>query len=243
MMTRRYQETLRQLVGEIVAGQLRTGDILNEEDVAERGQFSRGTARECIQALEHSGVVTVTHGKGARIADIDNWDLSDPELLQACLEGPRREQLIGELLELQRVLAVMTARLGAERATVPIVVRLSGLVQDMTDAAQRAQSGQRARELFAQAEIGFHELLLTATGNAALTRASQPTWRALPVTWSMAASKRQFDRRVTEYRRILAAVSDRGIDEAGEAMNDYVTATEQDLLDRQPPTKAPMAPV
>src|SRR5688500_4509891 len=102
-MTRRHEGPLRDLLAEIAAGEFAPGDMLpGEVALTERFDVSRGVVRECIRGLEDRGIVAVKHGRGATVRETDEWDVLDPEVLEAMLAAPAGTALVDEALECQR---------------------------------------------------------------------------------------------------------------------------------------------
>src|SRR3954466_7344184 len=109
---------MMEIAGDIVAGRLATGDVLPREvALAERYEISRGVARECLRALEERGLVTVKHGSTTTVNPRGAWDLFDADVVPAALASPEADELLGEYLEVRRVIEAQAAALAAERAT------------------------------------------------------------------------------------------------------------------------------
>ena len=144
-LTRQSTDALREL---ILTGALRPGERLNEIELAEALQASRGPLREAIQRLAAQGLLTVVNGKGAYVKDFTSDDLR-------------------ELYELRAVLETHAVRVGAARSSDEALASLSALL-DATEAAFLAggeQSYPRDRD--------FHEGLMSLAGNTRLAEASR----------------------------------------------------------------------
>jgi DNA-binding FadR family transcriptional regulator len=158
---------MEQLVAEIVAGTHAEGELLPREvDLARRFDISRGVARECIRALEERGLVKVRHGRGARVTSRASWDIFDPDVIGALLEGALAAEVLGEYLECRRILEIECAGLAAERAT-------AEHREELQERFARMQAAVRSRDNHAEAEfheadLAFHQALIEATGNLAL---------------------------------------------------------------------------
>ena len=90
---------MRVLIGEIASGRWPEGELLPRElDLAARFDVSRNVARECIRGLEERRMVSVRHGRGARVRPEHEWDRFDPDVLATLLGGPRAAGVIAEYL-------------------------------------------------------------------------------------------------------------------------------------------------
>src|SRR5215210_2488000 len=99
-MARLHREVMRSVIERIARGDWTPGEMLpREQDLAARFGISRGVARECIQALEDRGVVSVKHGRGSTIAPPSEWNLVDPIVLDGLLAAPGGRELHAELVE------------------------------------------------------------------------------------------------------------------------------------------------
>src|ERR687890_1763262 len=117
-MSRLHRTLMRVLIGDIVGGGLEAGSQLpREADLATRFGVSRGVARESLRGLEERGLVTVKHGRGATVNPDDRWDVFDPDVLAALLDGAQGAEILTEYLECRRILEIEAAGLAAERAT------------------------------------------------------------------------------------------------------------------------------
>jgi DNA-binding FadR family transcriptional regulator len=153
---------------DIVGGRLAPGDVLPREvALAERFGISRGVARESLRALEERGLVTVRHGSATTVNPRSEWDLFDPAVIEAALDGPAAVQLLAEYLECRRIIETEAAGLAAVRATGEQIAAIAERLAAMESAL--SLRGARAQEqAYHEADVGFHAALVAATGNAAL---------------------------------------------------------------------------
>lgn len=77
-------ETLREA---IIKGELKPGERLLEETLAEKMGVSRTPVREAIRKLELEGLVKMLPRKGAHVADLSIKDIMDVLELRATLDG------------------------------------------------------------------------------------------------------------------------------------------------------------
>jgi len=209
-MERLHREAMASYARDIVGGRLHPGDSLPREvTVAERFGISRGIAREALRALEERGLVTVRHGSATIVNPRDEWDLFDPEVIAAALDGPAAVPLLTEYLECRRIVEVGAAALAARRASDEQVEALAACLQAMEDAlsVRGAQAQERA---YHEADVAFHAALVAATGNVALLSLVRRVDQALlAARYPLARPAARRSRALPEHAAILAAVRGR----------------------------------
>jgi DNA-binding FadR family transcriptional regulator len=218
-MSRLHRNAMRELLEDIAGGDIAPGEMLpRETDLVERFGVSRGVVRECLRGLEERGVVRVKHGRGATVTEPADWDVFDPDVLEAVLASPQGGELEAEAVECQRLLEVEAAGLAAERANDGDLDALSGAVERMADAAGHAGRSRAALERFYDADLDFHRAVVGASGNRAIGRMSLPLHRALAVAARRRGDPSELPRTITEHRRIVKAVTAGDATAAREAM-------------------------
>jgi len=128
----------------ILAGEVLPGTKLNEADVAENLNVSRGPVREAFRALEQAGLVRTEKNRGVFVRELTHFEAD-------------------ELYEVRAGLDALIGRLVAERATPVQIVALRDLLRDMEKAARK----RNVDEYYPQ-NVRFHDLLAQFTGNATL---------------------------------------------------------------------------
>jgi DNA-binding FadR family transcriptional regulator len=226
---------MRTLLADIASGELAPGGAaLRETDIAGRFGVSRGVARECVRGLEERGLVSVKPGLGATVTPPSRWAVFDPDVLSALLGARRGADLLAAYVECRRVLEVAAVGLAAQRAGERDLAILSDGVERMTTGARRASINPAAEDFFHDGELAFHQALMAATHNAALTAMLGPLWQALAAArraLGVSAGAR-FDQAIAEHRRILTAVASRDVEEARAAMGDHLASVERELRER-----------
>ena len=134
----------RDLERMIVTGELPAGTKLNEAALAQMLGVSRGPIREAFRALEESGLVRLTKNRGVFVRQV-SVDEAD------------------EIYELRAILDEYAGRKVAQTATSANILQLQALVARMDDAAARVDL-----DAYHRANVEFHDLLVTLTGNAKL---------------------------------------------------------------------------
>jgi DNA-binding FadR family transcriptional regulator len=230
-MSRLHRTLLRALVADIASGALPEGARLPRElELAESFGVSRGVARECLRSLEERGLVRVKHGSGATVRPASEWDMLNPDVIAAVLQGEQGARLLGDYLECRRLLEIEAAGLAAQRATQADLVELAEALERMTAAAVQTAGAPSAEDRFHDADVAFHRAVIHATGNHALGRMTEPVHRALAAARRpLARPEHRLERSLPEHRRILAAIADRDPEAAREAMRDHLLTVERYL--------------
>jgi GntR family transcriptional regulator, galactonate operon transcriptional repressor len=214
---------MRELLDDIVAGAVAPGEMLPREvDLVERFQVSRGVVRECLRGLEERGVVRVKHGRGATVTEPQEWEVFDPDVLEAMLRSPHGDALEEEAIECQRLLEIEAAGLAAERARDEDLAALTAAIDRLAEADDHAARVPAAVDRFHDADLDFHRAIVRASGNRAIGRLSAPLHRALAVAARRRADVPGPDDAVGAHRRILSAVAAGNADAAREAMGAHL---------------------
>jgi DNA-binding FadR family transcriptional regulator len=220
---------MRQLVTEIVDGTRAEGEMLPREvDLAARFDVSRGVTRECIRALEERGLLSVRHGRGATVTPREQWDIFDPDVITALLEGSAAVEVLGDYLECRRILEIECAGLAAERATDADRDRLARCFARMESAVRSRDVS--AESAFHDADLGFHQALVDATGNLALGTLTRRIHDALlAARYPLARPTYRRKRALPEHEAILRAVADGSAQGARAAMAEHLATVERYL--------------
>lgn len=221
---------MRVLVSDIIGGSLRPGTLLPSElEIVEQFGISRGVARECIRGLEERGLISVKHGMGATVLPPESWDIFDPEVVAAQLATGQGAQMLGEFLECRRVLEVAGAGLAAQRATAKDLTNLNATFEKMTVTAHRVLSNPAAEDLYHEADIAFHQAVITASHNRALARMAAPLHGSLLARRALARPDLRVKRNLPEHKRILDAITARDVAKARSAMEAHLLTVESYL--------------
>jgi DNA-binding FadR family transcriptional regulator len=226
---RLHQVAMRDLMGQIVRGELAPGDRLPKEvDLAEQYGISRGVARESIRGLEERNLIEVRHGRGQQVTDPREWDLFDVEVLAAMLENDSTDLLL-EVLEAQKIFEVQAAGIVADSGAPEAIASLAELTDRLADWAELAERSDVAGARFAIDRIDFHRQIVRASGNRALVGLAEPIYRALAEIRQGALSAADMRTEVGEYRQIVEALESGDEGAAMEAMDEHLSALTERL--------------
>ncbi|MDW5593365.1 FadR/GntR family transcriptional regulator [Conexibacter stalactiti] len=226
-MARLHHGLMRELIEEIVTGQLAPGDMLPRElDLAERFDVSRGVAREGIRALEERGLVSVKHGKGATVNEPALWSALDEDVLDIMIASGASERL-AEVLECQRMFEVQAAGLAATRASEADLSQLDEAIRQMSVSADRVESNRSSAGRYQDARLAYHQSVIGGTRNGALCSLTESIHAAvLTARFWLARPEYRMERAMPEHRAILAAVAAHDRDAARDAMARHLTTIE-----------------
>jgi DNA-binding FadR family transcriptional regulator len=213
-----YEQVADQLRAFVIRGDLRPGHRLpSEAKLAALFGVGRTTAREALRLLASQGLVATKRGvTGGTFVIVPDRDAicRHLEANLGLLAGSDRPG-IEELLEARSVLEVPAARLAAGRHTEAQLDALAGTVPD----------GLVVNENMEQAE--FHMSLLRISGNQLLEVVTRPVFDVLRARLLRSAAPAGFWDRVVEYHcEILAAITRRDEEGAGEAMREHLVHLE-----------------
>lgn len=187
------------LRNQIFDGTLQPGDRIVESRLARELGISQTPVREALRELEQMGLVVSYPNRGSSVRRVEPRDAEEMYVLRAHLE----------------VLAVDLAipRLGADD-----LATLDRFIDDMVAAAQD-NDPERLTEL----DTGFHEFLLTCSGNSLLLR----TWQGIsPLNWTMMTVIRLRNRNLMElaerHRPIVEALRAGNQEQAEHAIREHV---------------------
>jgi DNA-binding GntR family transcriptional regulator len=183
------QHALERLRRAVVAGELRPGDRIRQEEVAGELGVSVASVREALTVLEQEGQVRYAPRRGYFVAELDVADLE-------------------EIYDLRRLLETRAARLalpaldGAALARMREAAAACVLAADVADVAAELDANRR-----------FHFALLDAPGRPHSLRLIRLLWDATePYRALYYSSPAERRRSLAAHERILAAAEDRDPD-------------------------------
>ena len=154
-----YEEIAAQMMEQIRSGALRPGDRLPpERTLAEEYGVSRTAIREALRSMEMMGCGESHVGEGTYIKTPSLQEIVDPFSMLIAQNG----RMGGDLIEARLILETEIAALAARRRTDE---QLSALEKTLAELRRDIESGGMGIE----ADERFHEILVGAAGNEALS--------------------------------------------------------------------------
>ncbi|MGL4243212.1 MAG: FCD domain-containing protein [Beijerinckiaceae bacterium] len=191
----------------IMAGEIRPGERINEQQLAQRFNVSRGPIREAVRALEGGGLVEASPNRGVFVRRLGVDE-------------------VRELYDIRAALFGLAGKLMAERATPQEVARLEELLSAMERAADA-----RDFDAYYPLNLAFHEAIVDGSGNRTLANQYRSFVRTLTLFRArslvqgggLAVSNR-------EHREMVSAIAARDPTWAHEAHWRHVAAAKDRLL-------------
>lgn len=193
------QEEIERL---IMTGELAVGTRVNESELAQRFNTSRGPIREALRALEEAGLVRNEKNRGVFVREI-GFEEAD------------------EIYELREALEEIIGRRVARFMTPDALERLRAMLEPMKSAAQALDLEQ-----YAQLNLLFHETLLETAGSQKLIETYKRLIKELHL-FRMRALDSGGGLRVSvdEHREIVDAIASGDPDRAGSVMRQHVAGS------------------
>jgi len=194
----------------IVIGELPPGSHLKEPLLAHRFGVSRLPIREAIVQLDREGLVRLEPRRGAFVIGVARQDVHDICECRMLLEGA-------------------AIRRTALRCDARALADLESLVVQMDLAAARGQP-----QLLAAADMSFHRLLVTLSGNRALANAWEPVAPLIETILGISdasCSSADLPEAVESHRRIIRALGRRDAQSAEAILQAHLEGGEGLVLD------------
>jgi DNA-binding GntR family transcriptional regulator len=200
----------RQIKAAIVTGELIPGQMLRQEELAQRLGASRAPLREALSRLEAEGLVVLLPRRGYAVMSLDRDE-------------------IAELFDLRIVLEERLARLAAECRSEADVVRLKGI-----SAAMTALSPQTNPDIVAQwydQNTEFHAALVEPANLRHFTRLYSTVRENLdPYIRVEMQLTGGFEQAQEEHDQIIAAFVAKDADTLGHLISEHARHTKDRLL-------------
>lgn len=210
-----------ELVDRIVGGQIAGGSTLpTEPSLCETFGVSRTVIREAVKSLEAMRLVKVQQGQGTTVRPFADWDLLNPVVLAATVRHDAELSILEDLIDVRRALEAQMAGQAAARAT---PAQLSVLESAMARLVAEVDDPMR----YLQADLDFHDAIMTASGNrlgrAAIHTINAEAFRSLRYIGDPSPD----DCRESNiaHRAVMDAVLARDVELAGRAMNDHIVGS------------------
>ncbi|KAA0120606.1 FadR/GntR family transcriptional regulator [Mycolicibacterium sp. P9-22] len=153
-------EIVESIGRDIASGQIEEGAALNTESLMALFDVSRTAMREALKVLESMGLIEMKRRTGMRVRRMPDWNTLDPRIIRWRLTRPDRAGILRSVTELRESIEPTAARIAATDAPEADRRQLGPLVDAMAEAIRR---GDRAA--FLDADLRFHDAVLTMSGN------------------------------------------------------------------------------
>jgi DNA-binding GntR family transcriptional regulator len=208
----RRAETLCSLVAEelermIIRGELQAGDRINESELAQMLNISRGPIREACRSLEKSNLVRVVTNRGVFVREMN-------------------VEQAAEIYDVRAHLFGLAGRLAANRISLREIAELRAMVAEMHKA--------KDIDAYYPLNVAFHARLVELSGNSRVAELYNSLSKELHLfrrrglllrNDSMASSNQ-------EHVRIIEALRDHSSEGSERTMTDHILAGKTRLLER-----------
>ena len=162
---------------EIVSGEMPEGHTFTLQDLSTRFGISRTVAREAMRALEQLGLVSSSRRVGIKVLPASRWAVFNRSVItwRLSTEAQRPSQ-ITSLNQLRTAVEPIAAGLAALNASEEETARLTELAKTLIELTE-ARVGNS--DEFLAADVEFHTLLLTASGNEMFAALAAPIMNVL----------------------------------------------------------------
>lgn len=192
----------------ILTNQFAEGDRLDEAQLAKHFEVSRTPLREALQMLANNGLLELAPNKGAFVRK--------PSLIDVI-----------EMFDVMAALESLCAQLAAQRISEEQLAELEDAVRQC-DVAAKADE----RDAYYQANLNFHWIIYTASGNRFLSMETEKLKNRLTSYRRIQLQARgRLVKSQAEHQAILEAIRDGDGDRAYRVMNEHVAIQGQRFSD------------
>jgi DNA-binding GntR family transcriptional regulator len=217
-LTDEVAENIRQAIFD---DSLKLGERLNEVDIADRLQVSRGPVREALVQLKQEGIVTMDWHRGAFVVKLSATDFR-------------------ELGSLRTVLEVFAIREAAVAATQADLDNLAAAVKAMSKALVDENDF-----VLIKLDIEFHDALYRSAHHERLWN----SWSSIRsqvllslLTKRHASNEYYRDAVIAEHDELLQVITGRDVESCERAIRSHLSATYDRLISSFDGADAPVAP-
>ncbi|SJM59188.1 Transcriptional regulator, GntR family [Agrococcus casei LMG 22410] len=146
----------------IASGEVAAGSVLTLAQLEEHYEVSRTVIREAVRVLEAKQMLVSRRRVGVTVQQPELWSNLDAQLIRWRLDGPQADQQIVALTELRLAIEPTAARLMARHAD---PLERAQLLQLAEQLQRLGDAGQGDSDEYLDADIEFHNLILTASRN------------------------------------------------------------------------------
>jgi GntR family transcriptional repressor for pyruvate dehydrogenase complex len=215
-----YEEIARQ-IEKMITDKLKTGDRLPpERQLADMFGVSRSSIRDAIRTLEMSGLVEARQGLGTVVREPSADAVVNP-LTQVLV---RKRKLVGELLDVRKMIEPPLAARAAVHAT-------SDEVAEMDNILRRQEEKLRGGELAIEEDNEFHYAIALAADNSVVLKVLDVLMDLLRDTRERSLQvEGRPERSIADHRDILDSIRRQDAAGAEAAMRRHIEAVEKMVL-------------
>lgn len=152
---------VRELGLRIVSGELKPGERLpSEATLLESYEVSRPVLREAMRVLVAKGLVVSKQRSGASVRPSSEWHLLDPDVLYWLIQSKPKNEFVGVLMTVRRIIEPAAAALAAQLAS-------EAQLKSIAEAYAGMEAAKTPEELL-EPDVAFHRRIAEATGNELL---------------------------------------------------------------------------
>lgn len=227
--------TVTYIKKQIVDGAIKPGEQLpSERTLQESLGVSRFTLREALARLSALGIVEITHGKGAFIAQEMNPSSLDNVFFP--LFANQNIQSLIDFFEARMLIESEAVRLCAKRRTKEDLEKLNGILE-MSEAALEDPL------MFGELDFLFHNKVSQAAGNIFIDKMMGCLNEHIKKYLLMLANNPENRKRsLVNHRNILEMIEKKDVDNAGKITRKHLHQTFKMLTSFDSSTDTPIAP-
>jgi DNA-binding FadR family transcriptional regulator len=219
------EELAASLLAAVVDGRYPTGAMLPPEGhLAEMHTMSRLTVREAVRILRSQGVVEIRRGRGTYINPPDQWtSLEALVAFQTHQDGVAG--VAEKLLEARRLVEIGAVQLAAVHRTEEELEQLRACLEEMRAGHERADV-----DVFVEADIAFHDVIMRASGNLFVPFMFEPFGELLVHTRRQTSAVPAIQSNaIAQHEQILEALVTGDPERCRRAMESHMEQTQDDL--------------
>jgi DNA-binding FadR family transcriptional regulator len=209
----------------IVSGSWKPGSVLPSFDqLADEFSVSRLSVREAMRALAAKGLVDSRPRRGTVVRPRSDWSRLDPDVLAWQIGDLPNAAFVRSLFEARTIIEPEAAALVALRATEEVLAAIDRAFQVM------ATTDPSSRESI-EADVAFHQAILTGTGNELIAAFAPAIGTWLKVAFGVQRSARPSQENfVPQHGAILQAIKRGDPEGARASFRTLLTRAESDAV-------------
>jgi len=219
-------EVADRILGEIIRGRFPAESLLPPEgELTSLYAVSRLTVREAVRILRSQNVVEIRRGRGTLVNRPERWTSLDA-VVRSVRAGDSAASVSERLLEARVMVEVGAVRLAAVRRSKEDLAELESCLSEMRSGADAGDV-----DLFVEADISFHSVIMRASGNVFVPFMFEPFGNLLIETRRETSTVPRIQQHaIAHHESILESLVAGDEDGAHDAMETHMKQTREDLL-------------